>query len=272
MFTLRHGWTDFFAPFCEEDNQPYNRLFNQRAYRFEQGFQRRPQDSTYTVLKERLYRFGLKQAARLVKARHSISYFTQDLWYQQRATDFISSVFNIPALGIHNLDIVESSRIIIRNLWVYSPETAENIEKIRSVVNIEGPYVSMHIRAGDKFLEAELKGAEEYMQKAVKYGVKKAFVLTDDYRVMEILNKHYTDWEFFTLCGKEERGYFHNQFSQLTPEEKYHQHLRLFASMDICAEGIRFIGTYSSNPGMYMGLRMGQEFCDCLDSETWKFH
>jgi hypothetical protein len=141
---------------------------------------------------------------------------------------------------------------------------------VRSAGLPNDEFISLHVRAGDKFTETEMFDFSEYMKPALELSHnRKAFILTDDFTVMEQLRTQYPDWEFYTLCEPTERGYFHRDFVRQNKEFKYRQHLKLFANMDICAASNTFVGTYSSNPGMYMGMRIGQERCHCLDFDKW---
>src|SRR5690606_6780430 len=128
----------------------------------------------------------------------------------------------------------------------------------------------IHIRAGDKIKEIKTYTIHEYMDAASELSPNKsAFILTDNYSVIEELRKSYKDWNFLTLCDPQERGYNHSEFVKLDKHQRYLQHLKLFASLDICASGKKFIGTYSSNPGMFMCMRIGEENCIGVDYDSW---
>ena len=47
------------------------------------------------------------------------------------------------------------------------------------------------------------------------------------------------------------------------------QHIKLFASIDILASSDLFIGTFSSNPGMYLGMRMDVGKTYSVDVPNW---
>ena len=71
------------------------------------------------------------------------------------------------------------------------------------------------------------------------------------------------------MCAPEERGYFHQKFKKQSKEIIRAQHLRLFASMDILASSELFVGTFSSNPGMYLGMRMERDKTYSVDVPEW---
>ena len=42
-------------------------------------------------------------------------------------------------------------------------------------------------------------------------------------------------------------------------------HINLFASLDILNNSTFFVGTFGSNPGMYLGMRMDSAKCISID-------
>ncbi len=250
-FALDKGWIDFFKPFAPEAYGEYNVKYNLRPYQIV--------ESSKQQLLTRFYKFI-----------SGTDYFTQDVWNFHRDSEFSKEVFNVPELGLENATVLDAAKVVIKNIWVYSESSQSIVNKLRSRINLIGEYVGMHIRSGDKFIESELFNIDQYMNVASSIpGLNNAFVLTDDYTIIEMLEKNYPSWKFQTLCDKTERGYFHQDFIKQTKEYKYQQHLKLFASLDICADSKKFIGTYSSNPGMYMGMRVGEKNCKCLDFDSW---
>lgn len=250
-FALDKGWTDFFEPFSPEATARFNTRYNLRPYQIVRTF------------KQRLL-------TRYNKFVSNTAFLTQDIWDFHRDRAFANVIFNVPELNMHWATTLEAAQIVIANIWVYSEPSQAVVNKLRSKITFPGSHVGIHIRSGDKFLESELYNIDQYMNVAKSQsGIKDAFVLTDDYTVIQQLEQRYPDWTFQTLCEKSERGYFHQEFIKQTKEYRYQQHLKLFASLDICADANAFIGTYSSNPGMYMGMRIGESKCHCLDFNSW---
>ena len=93
--------------------------------------------------------------------------------------------------------------------------------------------------------------------------------LTDDYRIIEKLNRNYPDWKFLTLCDKQSKGYYHRSFSEKDKMFKRDQHINLFASIDILTRSELFVGTFNSNVGMYLGMRMKENKCFGIDFDKW---
>lgn len=248
-FALSQGWNDFFQPFCEESNLFLHSRYNRRGYQIKDKKAIAP-----TVLK-------------IITAN---TYLTQDIWYSFRHEEFARTRFTIPELNLEDANLLDAAKTIISMIWHYEPASRKIIENHKNSVESPEDFISLHIRAGDKVNESKTFSPSDYMERANGLNTsKKAFILTDNYSVIEELKEKYKNWEFFTLCSPSERGYVHSEFQKLDKYQKYLQHLKLFASLDLCAESNKFIGTYSSNPGMFMGMRIGENKCSCIDYDSW---
>lgn len=269
VFAMKEGWNDFFLPFVEEDNNHYNLLYNTRTYKLTQNFKKLSEVKPW-ILKERVLRFSKKNIAKFIKHRNNIDFFTQDLWPKHRNKQFAKEIFNIPFLGFHNAKLLDVTEKIISEIWLYNENVERIINQHKASIKLPEEYISIQIRSGDKFIEVKLRAIHEYIEVAKKYSSEKtAFILTDDYTNIELLQEYYPDWLIFTLCTPEERGYFHEEFKKQDSAFKFQQHLKLFASVDICCNAKKFIGTYTSAPGMFIGMRRGEAFCICLDHSEW---
>lgn len=258
-FALRDGWNDFFLPFAAANTQRINKDYNLRPYIIEQSKEARLQKTI---------KYNFITAA--YKSIYKVDYLTQDLWDFHRDPAFARATFDIPELGFHQTPLLIATQQVIQSFWHYNTQSKPVVESFVSSIKLPDEYISLHVRAGDKFTEAKMYDFSEYMVPAAEFSNnKEAFILTDDYTVIEQLQKQYPQWRFHTLCAPSERGYFHRDFVKQNQQFKYMQHLKLFANMDICASSTKFIGTYSSNPGMYMGMRIGPEKCYCLDFDKW---
>ncbi len=247
--SYKEGWQDYFLPFCEEtDFYPYRR-YNKRAYQVKNARSWPP-----TLLK-------------LLTAN---SYLTQDIWDKFRSKEFESAKFNVPDLGITNASLPDAAQVIGRMLWRYNESAATQISKYKNSISLPENYISMQIRGGDKSKEKEIYTVESYMEDALNLSISKnIFVLTDNYRIIQELKAKYAHWKFSTLCNPSEKGYVHHEFVKLSKQERYMKVLKLLASIDICASSEHFIGTYSSNPGNYLAMRMGKENFTGIDYNEW---
>jgi len=255
-FGFEKGWEDYFEPFCKTQTNDFHSYYNHRFV------------TRYTD-KE-------KRKIKIFKLLHFARYFTQDLWYHmhkelwENVEDKWGKKYVISELGIEG-NLNEVCRSLVHMTWRYNKSTQDEISKMIESLNLPDQYLGFHIRQGDKFTENTLLSPEQYIEAAMKeFNIRNAFILTDDYTVIEDLRNKYQDWNIYTLCMEEERGFFYEDFQK--QNDKYVKrlsHLRLFASMDIINNSQCFYGTFTSNPGMYLGMRMPLDKCRGLDTETW---
>lgn len=259
QFGLDNGWNDFFQPFPSVNTHRINKDYNLRPYIVEQ--------SKEAKLQKLIKYKGIVTA---YKTLYGIDYLTQDLWAHHRDPAFAHEVFDVPALGLHRATLLEATELFIRHFWRYNERSAAVVAAFAASVPLPAQYVSLHVRAGDKTTEIQAFDFSEYMGRAAQFSAnQQAFVLTDDYTVVEQLRLQYPAWAFHTLCEPTERGYFQGSFVRQDKAHKYRHHLRLFAELDLAAASTKFIGTYSSNVGMFMGMRTGEAHCAGVDFPQW---
>jgi hypothetical protein len=126
-------------------------------------------------------------------------------------------------------------------------------------------------RSGDKNIETQLFDVSKYIEKTQLYsGIKDVFILTDNYLIIEDFQSQTENRNIYTLCRKEARGYFNDDFQKQNEEFKRPAHEKLFASVDILSRAYCAVGTFSSNPGMYLGMRMPNGKMLGVDMEKWQ--
>lgn len=237
-FGIKEGWSDYFLPFCPEEASRVHSYINKRMYAH-RG--RNP-----------LWRLGVA----LYKLTHKNTLLTSDIWLPMREN--------------RSSSLRSACKKMVNMTWRYNPETAADVNRLIGDLHLPDSYAGLHIRGGDKFKEMDIKGIDSYIKKLKTLTVdKNLFILTDDYAVIEELNRTYPEYTIYTLCAQDERGYFHQAFSKESPEKKRSQLIKLFASMDVLAGGEHFIGTFSSNPGMYLGMRMEEGKTHGVDLDEW---
>lgn len=249
-FSSGKGWTEYFEPFCKEKHNKLLRKYNQRikpAY-----------SNKIDWLEFNLY-----------KRMHPSQLYMYALFNKIREVD-PKQIFTIPELNL-NGSLLENCSEIHKMIWRYNRPTETTINAIIKGCQLPSSYVGVHIRQGDKWTESKMYSPDEYMQ-CVKANSSEQnlFVLTDDYRVIEELESHYSQHAIYTLCKKHENGYNFQKMKQMTFEEKANSFLRLWASMDILEHSSLFVGTYSANPGMNMGFRISADSIICLDFKEWQ--
>ena len=249
-FRTDKGWDDFFLPFCPETEDDFHHHYN------------------YRWLK--IYHPRRKIRIHFLKRRRGIDLLTHDVWRRFKNEAFARRRFVIPELGIDG-GLLDATRVLHAIVWRYNERTRAEVERRKTAVGVPARHIGIHIRSGDKVIEHEVFAAAPYMAKAAELSeLRDAFILTDDYSVIECLRGDYPDWRFYTTCAPTERGYFHEEYQKLDAYAKAAQLLNLFAAMDILADSEQFVGTFSSNPGMNMGMRMPEDRVHGIDYPTWK--
>lgn len=261
------GWGDFYLPFCDEISESFHKKINMRY----------PRPSWSEVLKTKdinVFIWKMKSCFyRLVspyyKRKYGFNYYTYELWNEIRDRKNEDRKYVIPELGIDG-DLQSACSQLIYMTWAYNQQTEKEVEGILKQIELPVNYQSCHIRGGDKFLEQTLFPVQSYIDKIREnsISVNDIFVLTDDYRIIEYIQSHYPMLHLYTLCGKEEKGYFHSNFVTTSKSNQRFALLKLFASVDVLCRSCYFIGTFSSNPGMYVGMR-SPDIANGVDYEKW---
>jgi hypothetical protein len=248
-FKIRNGWSDYFEPFCDEMNNWYTNRFDHRF----------PSDIT----------FHKRIVLKLIKSLYKIDYLTYELFDKVHSRENESLLYVIPELEI-NGKIQSACQRIISLVYRFNEETQSDINKKQQDVSLKDKYIGFHIRGGDKVIEHELISIDKYIKKAESLScIRKGFIYTDDYNIVELVCNKYPDWDFQTLTEQNENGYFHSDFQKLSSEKKKCQLIKMFASMEILCKAELTICTYSSNIGMFLGMMMGEKAVG-VDFDTWR--
>ncbi len=261
-FSNNKGWEEFFLPFCDQVHESFHKKYNFKI-RTEIPFKKNSIRMLYVII---------------YKWFHGIDFLTYDVF---------DSFFNTPYLKVNDFHIEpleisgkasEASRNLVDMVWRFNPSTAQDIEKIIESLNLPSKYVAMHIRGGDKIIEKYMHGdlldIDVYIKKIEKINkdVKNIFVFTDDYLNIEKLKIKRPQWNVFTLCEKDEHGYFNHEFNLLSWDKRKKQLLKLFANIEIIARSDIFFGTATANPYLFLALKMDSiKMCKVDCNKYWPF-
>lgn len=251
----REGWEGFFLPFCDAETDPTPH-FRPYSWRF----------ALKLIKRERSLEHMRSIATYLSFWKKELK--TQDVFARCRERYLKNKQYLYPDLGIDG-NLQQACSRLIAMTWRYKPETDQVVNSFIQGLNLPERYVGMHIRGGDKFVEHKLESIDKYFN-LVKPSVdtRNLYVLTDNYNVIRSIRSQYPEWQVWTLCQESESGYFHQDFVKQGEEFQKNQLMRLFASIDILSHSVQFIGTFTSNPGMYIGMR-NQEICTGVDYDEW---
>lgn len=250
-FRRQLGWGDYFEHFFPEIKDKSLVDFDtriRRNYIFNLTKPRR----LYRSVK---YEFDLKKT----KKRLGLKYLTYDLWDEIYNRKLENIDYDIPSLGLSG-DFREACHTVARLVWNLNETTQRELNRRRHELELPDKYVGFQIRRGDKHIEADLLGTKAYIEAAeTRTNIRNAFVLTDDYTVMEELSTTYSEWTFWTLCQSHERGYVHTDFISKTKEQVYEGILQLIICVEILRGSELFVGTFSANPSWFLGMIMERE-------------
>jgi hypothetical protein len=242
--TVDQGWCDYFEPFCQEKNNRLTRI------------------GTITSLPQRIAR-----RQKIYKGIFRSTLFTHDVWQAMQDSAFIEKDFYIPQMGIEG-DIFHAKQILLQQMYRFNAETTTALKA--ATAGIQKPFIGLHIRRGDKLVsEAKLVELDQYvaaMQETMPQ-LTRVFIATDDYAVVKEFKERHPQYEIETLCQQTQKGYqqsSHNQASSAAKRAVIHG---ILADIECLCRAEHFIGTFSSNIGRLIALRLGLEKCTSLDDE-----
>jgi len=253
LLTLKHGWQDYFLPFCDEVNDEFNFRYNQRL---------RTKD---------LKKLRAKLKIGYYKRRHNIDYLTQDIFIKSR--NYYKNKIDplaIPELGLSG-HVQEVAKALTAMVYRFTPEVEAKIQAIKTTLELPEKYAAMQVRGGDKITEFRCFPPLDYMKVLqTETKLKEVFILTDDYTLFQELQSGFPDYRFYTLCRPEERGYFMNQLVELSKEQRYNEHIKLLASMEIIRDSVQAVVPFNANPGMFLGICPHKTILSGVDSKDWQ--
>lgn len=245
-FTFGHGWTEFFKPFCPDFKNDYIGKRISRDY---------------------INNHRNKHICYLYKifTRNDI---LNDIYWYCRSGWFEHSHFDIPELGIDG-NIIHAMKIIIPIVYRFNDKYTAIIEKFINDLKLPDKYISLHVRAGDKVTERKLITPQDYLEKAKLHSnCHNIFVATDDYRVFEQLRDNNPDYTFYTSTSPMDCGNNTEVFFTSSQDNIRRNLVEMFSSIEIFLKSELFIGTYSSNPGLFVGMLADDKMIG-MDYDRW---
>lgn len=247
-FKLEQGWNDYFETFCPETGgKELERLDTRERIQYKVDWTKPKR--LYRLLK---YEFKIYS----IKRELGVNFLTFDLLDEILNRQLEHIHYDIPELGISG-DLREACRVVSNIIWNINIPTKQLIENQIASLTLPAQYVGFQIRRGDKHQEIDFTDTNSYFEKALHQSLlRKAFVLTDDYGVIEDVKKRYPEWDIYTLCRPDERGYTHADFFAKSKEAIYQDTVKLMANIEILEKSQLFVGTFSANPSMFLGMIM----------------
>lgn len=242
------GWSEYFISFCKETHDKSHSKYNFRQ--------------PYFVPVGIVFRIK----SLLFRIKSGFDFYTYDLW-----DNFHNSQFDKEFFTIENkrYSCKDACRFIVNAIYRYNQKTSIAVTEIISKLKLPEKYVSVHIRRGDKYLEAPIEIIDRYIAFINERSCKDVFVSTDDYSVIEILTS-LNVYKIYTLTTPDDKGYCQSDFVAANKEYKKQQLYKLFASIELMCRSCHLICSFSSNIGMFCGMRMDEDRIIGIDNARWK--
>lgn len=160
-------------------------------------------------------------------------------------------------------------KVIIPIVYRFNDKYRYLIEKFIQDIHLPKEYISIHVRAGDKITERQLITPQAYLNKASeKFDCHNIFIATDDYRIYEQLKDANPTYTFYTSTSPEDKGNDTDIFFSSSKENIKRNLIEMFASIEIFLKLELFVGTYGSNPGLFVGMLMDNRMVG-IDFDNW---
>lgn len=269
-FGFENGWTDYFKPFTDEVTDDRHSALNRR--------QRSPKikaiiKSIYRKIvhnqpipKWMFKRLSISNINRYfkefrLKREQGFDYYTFELWNKiqlfspHRNYSRLTTSYSIKG-EIYDLRTV-FNKIIIDTYQFNDAIKSEILCKLKQL-KLPDIFVGLHIRGGDKVLEDQMYNVEDYfvlLNSLNSTGLKDLFILTDDYSIIKEVQNKFPDYNIFTFCEENERGYDNNRFVNSDKMFIKSKLINLFASIELLVKSKLFIGVHNSNPDIFIDLK-----------------
>lgn len=262
------GWTEYFAPFCEEVHEAFHHQFN---------LHRPPswRRIIKNVMRTKSPSFIVWKLKLTVKSLigHGLAYraYGKYVRLSQDVASNSSKNYHIPALSLQ-CTYTEAYAILQRMIWQPQAELQEKIFNAKIRLSLPQVYSGVQIRGGDKAQEARLITGRRLIEALHPKDGDYIFALADNYLQLDIVRSEFPQLHIMSLCQPHESGYYHQAFNHLTPQEKKESIIRLFISVDILLHGCAFRGTITSGPSVFiMKVRAGEPSVTAIDCPHYMF-
>ena len=257
---LQHGLTDYFQPFFPENQSLWtaqDKIFTLerpwvgKVYYNPQEFWRYWSQTTLNHL------YGLF---------HHGTLLSKEVYHRMTSPTFLSP-FSREALA-------RELSASFRSFYRYNDEVAEAIRERRHAVGLEGPYMAVHVRRGDKITSGEMQdlALDTYVCHILAHldVSRHIYIATDDVSILSYFQARLSDKQvqLYYNTFSHQKGFDEKTFNAKSVEDVREDMLNMLFDMDMLIHASCFIGTYSSNIGRIVPLYLGFERCHSVD-ETW---
>lgn len=192
-----------------------------------------------------------------------------DVFWYTHTNRFALAQYDIPTLGIKG-DIHQAMRRLIPLVYRFNDYYHNLIDTLHTTLPLPQQYVGFHIRSGDKAQETALIPPQRYIDAATQAtSIRNAFIYTDDVNIVTQLQKDNPQWNILSYADNNDTGYNIQKWATVAQDKHRRQLVKMFASVEILLQSELFVGTFSSNPGMFIGMLLDRQHIIGMDYPEW---
>ena len=242
------GWTEYFAPFCEEVHEHFHHKYNLHrppSWRriLKNTIKTKSPSFVFWKIKFILKSFIGHWLA--FRAYGEYVRLSQDVPYNP------DSHYHIPDLDI-NCSYFEAYKMLSMMIWQPQSEVKQQIADAKRRLSLPQVYSSIQIRGGDKAQEARLITGKQLIDALHPKDGEYIFALSDNYTQLEIVRSEFPHLHIVSLCRPEDQGYSHQAFSSSEPKAKKTAIIRLIVSIDLLLHARKFAGSITTGPSVFI--------------------
>jgi hypothetical protein len=157
----------------------------------------------------------------------------------------------------------------IKEIFILNDNLQKTIDDY--IKSIGRDYISIYVRRGDKNQDGPLPTVNEILsQTTIKDDGTPIFVQTDDYTVVEEMEKKFPSCKIFTLTDKSERGSSNRKLLEATPDYRKKNTDNFLSGCVIVSKSMIGWSYYDSNVGIFLKL-LGYDVINLyIDKRTTK--
>jgi len=237
-------WLDFFEHFTAHTTHPFHKEYNGREFKIvkKANFDKPETNNIRKYLEDE---FPEQEV-----------YLTQNVWPIIRNHKIYTPHYQVKSAFV-NGNIIHAGYEIIKSIWRINRRTVKEVVSIKRSVNIPTPYAGIHIRRGDKSREAKFKPLDHYLKKidhATNQENYPVFIATDDQRVITEVKKINPRRPVYHFNFPDNNGFDMDKFSVFDSQQQRNGIIQLLAEVEMLVEANLFVGTFTSNVGMFVGM------------------
>lgn len=205
---------------------------------------------------------------------YNINYVLNNIYlYLHKRVLFGSDIYNELRTESYLNSIDKEEYLIRLRKCLYLKESVRNnFITIFNKLEIEKPFLGIHIRRGDKITTGEMDdiSLDSYINEIIQSKFKTVYIASDDLSSINYIKRRMQEMSVNiyynpSLSGE---GFNEGNFNHAGKRKRYEETLILLFDIYMLSKASYFIGTYSSNLSRVIPCFLGFENCKSLD-KNW---